>query len=61
MPTALELTGDWQALIAALGKLERHHTGFPVPSAAARDDGTMQLLRSHPATLERVIALLGLA
>jgi heat shock protein HtpX len=59
--TALELTGDWQALIAALGKLERHHAGFPVPSAAARDDGAMRLLRSHPATSERVGALLGLA
>jgi len=27
----LELTGDWQALIAALRKLERHHAGFSVP------------------------------
>jgi heat shock protein HtpX len=59
--TALELTGDWQALIAALRKLERHHAGFLVPSAAARDDGTMRLLRSHPATSERVGALLCLA
>ena len=58
--TALELTGDWQALIAALDKLERHHAGFPVPSAVARDDGTMRLLRSHPATSERVGALLSL-
>src|ERR1700730_6944401 len=59
--TALELTGDWQALIAALGKLERHHTGFAVHSLAARDDGSMRLLRSHPATSERVGALLNLA
>jgi heat shock protein HtpX len=58
--TALELTGDWQALIAALDKLERHHAGFPIPSVAARDDGTMRLLRSHPATSERVGALLSL-
>jgi heat shock protein HtpX len=59
--TALELTGDWQALIAALGKLERHHAGFPLPSIAAREDGSMRLLRSHPATSERVGALLSLA
>jgi len=26
--TALELTGDWQALIAALRKLERHRPVF---------------------------------
>ena len=59
--TALELTGDWQALIAALDKLERHHSGFAVHSLAARDDGSMRLLRSHPATSERVGALLNLA
>ncbi len=59
--TALELTGDWQALIAALDKLERHHAGFPLPSMAAREDGSMRLLRSHPATSERVGALLSLA
>jgi heat shock protein HtpX len=59
--TALELTGDWQALIAALDKLERHHAGFPVPHVAARENGPMRLLRSHPATSERVGALLNLA
>jgi heat shock protein HtpX len=60
--TALELTGDWQALIAALDKLERHHAGFPALSvAAARENGPMRLLRSHPATSERVGALLSLA
>ena len=59
--TALELTGDWQALIAALGKLERHHSGFPIPFTAAREEGPMRLLRSHPATSERVGALLRLA
>src|SRR5260221_3737649 len=60
--TALELTGDWQALIAALDKLERHHAGLPVLSvAAARENGPMRLLRSHPATSEPVGALLSLA
>jgi heat shock protein HtpX len=59
--TALELTGDWQALIAALDKLERHHAGFAIPYVAARENGSMRLLRSHPATSERVGALLNLA
>ena len=59
--TALELTGDSQALIAALGKLERHHAGFPALPVAACEDGPMRLLRSHPATSERVGALLSLA
>jgi heat shock protein HtpX len=59
--TALELTGDLQALIAALGKLERHHAGFPVLSVATFGDSPMSLLRSHPATSERVGALLSLA
>lgn len=59
--TALELTGDSRALIAALDRLERHHAGLPVLFLAARDDDPMRLLRSHPATSERVGALLGLA
>jgi heat shock protein HtpX len=59
--TALELTGDWQALIAALDKLERHHAGFAALPVVAREDGSMRLLRSHPATSERVGALLSLA
>jgi heat shock protein HtpX len=59
--TALELTGDLQALIAALGKLERHHTGLPILSAAAFEDGPARLFRSHPPTGERVGALLKLA
>lgn len=59
--TALELTGNSQALIAALDKLERHHAGFPVLPVAACEDGPMRLLRSHPATSERVGALLSLA
>jgi heat shock protein HtpX len=59
--TALELMGDGQALIAALDRLERHHAGFPIPPVAAAEDGPMRLLRSHPATSERVGALLSLA
>jgi heat shock protein HtpX len=59
--TALELTGDLQALIAALGKLERHHAGFPLLSVTAFEDDPIRLLRSHPATSERVGALLNLA
>jgi heat shock protein HtpX len=58
--TALELTGDSQALIAALSKLEHHHAGFPAASASAREDALMRLLRSHPATWERVGALLSI-
>jgi heat shock protein HtpX len=59
--TALELTGDLQALVAALGKLERHHSGLQIPSVAASEDDPTRLLRSHPATSERVGALLSLA
>ncbi len=59
-PTALELTGDSHGLITALGKLERHHAGF-ASSAYAFADGSMRLLRSHPATSERVGTLLSLA
>ena len=59
--TALELTGDSRALIAALDKLERHHVGLPVLSLTAREDDPMRLLRSHPATSERVGALLSFA
>ena len=59
--TALEWTGDWQALIAALDKLERHHAGFPALPVAAYEEGPTRLLRSHPATAERVGALLRLA
>jgi heat shock protein HtpX len=59
--TALELTGDSRALIAALDKLERHHTGSaPMPVSAFGHD-PMRLLRSHPATSERVGTLLNLA
>jgi heat shock protein HtpX len=57
--TALELTGDLPGLIAALDKLERHHTGLPAMAATVEDG--LQLLRSHPATFERVGTLLALA
>jgi heat shock protein HtpX len=59
--TAIELTGDSQALIAALNKLERHHAVFPALSVAPFEEGPMRLLRSHPATSERVGALRSLA
>jgi heat shock protein HtpX len=59
--TALELTEDSQGLVAALDKLERHHTGSPVLPVAAFEDGRARLLRSHPATSERVGTLLSLA
>jgi len=58
--TALELTGDSRALIAALGKLERHHTGSALMSVSALGHDPMRLLRSHPATSERVGTLLNL-
>jgi heat shock protein HtpX len=57
--TALELTGDLRSFIDALSKLERHHGGFP--AASAFQDDPMRLLRSHPATAERVGTLLSLA
>jgi heat shock protein HtpX len=59
--TAIELTGDSQALITALNKLERHHAVFPTLSVAPFEEGPMRLLRSHPATSERVGALRSLA
>jgi heat shock protein HtpX len=52
--TALEFTGDSQGLIAALAKLEHHHNGAPALRAASMEDGPARLLRSHPATAERV-------
>jgi heat shock protein HtpX len=56
--TALELTEDTLGLVAALDKLERYHTGSLV---AAFEDDAMRLLRSHPATSQRVGTLLNLA
>jgi heat shock protein HtpX len=59
--TALELTGDTDAMVGALAKLERHHTGAAMPAAAAFDDSVARFLRSHPGTSERVGTLLNLA
>jgi heat shock protein HtpX len=58
---ALELVDDSRALIAALDKLELHHTGARVASMAAHDAGPARFLRSHPATAERVGTLMRLA
>jgi heat shock protein HtpX len=57
--TALELTKDLRALVAALDKLERHHAGPAALAAVA--DRSLHLLRSHPTTSERVDTLLSLA
>jgi heat shock protein HtpX len=58
---ALELVDDPQALIVALGKLERHHTGvYPEPQPAVQAE-LLRYLRSHPATWERVGVLMKLA
>jgi heat shock protein HtpX len=59
--TALELIGDSRALIAALDKLERHHAGTAPMHMSAFAHDPMRLLRSHPATSERVGTLLNLA
>jgi heat shock protein HtpX len=59
--TALELTEDSLGLVAALDKLERYHAGAPILRVAQREDGATRFLRSHPATAERVGALLSLA
>ncbi|UWU95833.1 M48 family metalloprotease [Bradyrhizobium sp. CB1015] len=59
--TALELTGDSRAIIAALDKLERHHTGSAPRRSSAFVHDPMRLLRSHPPTCERVGTLLNLA
>ena len=59
--TAFELTGDLAALIAALDKLERHHGGSALLPADACENDPTRLLRSHPATSERVGALRSLA
>jgi heat shock protein HtpX len=55
--TALELTGDLPGLVAALNKLERHHSGAPIMPIT---HDVSRLLRSHPETLERVSTLLSL-
>lgn len=58
---ALELIDDSQAFIAALDKLEHHHTGARVATMAVYEPGPGRYLRSHPATAERVSTLLRLA
>jgi heat shock protein HtpX len=59
--TALELTKDLRAFVAALDKLERHHAGPTALAAAAIADRSLHLLRSHPTTSERIDILLNLA
>ena len=56
---ALELVDDPTALIVALHKLERHHTGG-IPTRPPADNDPGRLLRSHPHTWERVGTLLHL-
>jgi heat shock protein HtpX len=58
---ALELIDDPAALVAALHKLERHHTGSAFMSAATPEGSLTGFLRSHPETRERVGNLLSLA
>jgi heat shock protein HtpX len=58
---ALELIDDSWALVAALDKLELHHTGTRVVPMAAHDQDPARFLRSHPATAERVGTLMRLA
>jgi heat shock protein HtpX len=58
---ALELIDDAQALVAALCKLEHHHTGSHLVSAATPESNLLGFLRSHPETWERVGTLLSLA
>jgi heat shock protein HtpX len=57
--TALELTKNTEAMVAALAKLEHHHASAPVMTAF--DNDPMRFLRSHPTTSARVEALLGFA
>jgi heat shock protein HtpX len=58
---ALELVDDPRALVAALGKLERHHMGSDPVSLPTPAEDLCRFLRSHPATAERVDILLKLA
>jgi heat shock protein HtpX len=58
---ALELIDDAHALVAALHKLERHHTGSFFVSAVTPENSLLRFLRSHPETWERVSNLLSLA
>ena len=58
---ALDLVDDPHALVAALGKLERHHTGTDPYLSLLPSEDRFRFLRSHPATWERVDILLKLA
>ena len=58
---ALELVDDPRALVAALDKLERHHTNSPFAFAAVPSGSLVGYLRSHPATAERVSIIMSLA
>ena len=51
---ALELLDDPQAFVTALGKLERHHSGYEATMMRACQDELQRYLRSHPETAERV-------
>jgi heat shock protein HtpX len=59
--TALELIDDPQTLIAALNKLERHHSGSPIMAGWSPQDAFLRFLHSHPPTSERVAILSRLA
>jgi heat shock protein HtpX len=59
--TALDLIDDPRSFVAALNKLEHHHTGSRVMAAAAPEEGLTRFLCSHPATRERVGILASLA
>jgi heat shock protein HtpX len=59
--TALALIGDPLPLVAALRRLDRHHISSYIMAALSPQEGPERLLRTHPATCERVGALLSLA
>jgi heat shock protein HtpX len=58
---ALDLIDDPRSVVAALHKLEHFHATRSLPSQAALENEVARLLRSHPATSERVGILLRLA
>jgi len=58
---AIELVDDPRSLIAALDKLERHHTNSYFAFAAAPSGSLVGYLCSHPATAERVSIIMSLA
>jgi heat shock protein HtpX len=58
---ALDLIDCPHALVAALNKLEHFHTNAELIPMQAFEDGVARLLRSHPATYERVGLLAQLA